>query len=225
MAITPAGASVFQTVTSLLPTTQNTTSSGSGTTTTQLDLSSEGYNKIIKDILSSDAGLAALATGENLSGGYGSSVKAQLAQDLVLNIAGEMAKLTAPTTQTTQQQSKSKTKKKTSVICTELTRQGKLPPALYSLGHAHFLKLHPQTVAGYRVWADKVVPLMRKSRALSNFLAPIALARYRMIVLQEFSILGAATIYLGQPICFVIGGFLSKETQENLNGDLSATTR
>lgn len=205
----------------VLPTSSTTTSSG--TSTSKLDLSQEGYDKIIKDILSSDAGLAALATGENLSGGYGSSVKAQLAQDLVLNIAGEMAKLTAPTTQTSQ--SKSKTKKKMSVICTELARQGKLPPALYSLGYSHFLKLHPQTVAGYRVWADKVVPMMRKSRRLSNFLAPIAIARYRLVVLQEFSILGAATIYLGQPICFVIGGFLSKETQENLNGDLSTVTR
>lgn len=225
MAISAGVASVIGTAASLLPTTQNTTASGSGTTTTRLDLSPAGYDKIIRDILASDAGLASLATGENLSGGYGSSVKAQLAQDLVLNIAGEMAKLTAPTTQTTQQQSKSKTKKKTSVICTELARQNLLPESLYLLGHAHFLSLHPQTVAGYRVWAEKVVPLMQKSRALSKFLAPIALARYKMIVLQEFSLIGAATIYLGQPICFIIGGFLSQETQENLNGDLSATSR
>lgn len=210
---------------SILPTSTNTSANASGTTTTQLNLSGEAYNQIIKDILASDAGLASLATGENLSGGYGSSVKAQLAQDLVLNIAGEMAKLTAPTVQTTQQQSQSKTKKKVSVICTELARQGKLPQALYLLGHSHFLSLHPQTVAGYRVWADKVVPLMQKSRRLSNFLAPIALARYKMIVHGKFSILGAATIYLGQPICFIIGGFLSQETQEILDGDLSATTR
>ena len=219
------GSSLGDSITGMFPSSSTTTGSASGTTTSKLDLSQAGYDKIIKDNLSSDAGLASLATGENLSGGYGSSVKAQLAQDLVLNIAGEMSKLTAPTTQTTQQESKSKTKKKMSVICTELARQGKLPPALYSLGHTHFLKLHPQTVAGYRVWADKVVPSMRKSKRLSNFLAPIAIARYRMVVLGEFSILGAATIYLGQPICFVIGGFLSKETQENLNGDLSTVTR
>src|SRR5574338_1449366 len=81
-----------------------------GTKKQYLDLSPEGYNKIIKDILSSDAGLAALATGENLSGGYGSSVKAQLAQDLVLDIAGELAKLTAPTIE------ESKAKKKSSGI-------------------------------------------------------------------------------------------------------------
>lgn len=225
MAISAGAASVIGTAASLLPTTQNTTASGSGTTTTRLDLSPAGYDKIIRDILASDAGLASLATGENLSGGYGSSVKAQLAQDLVLNVAGEMAKLTAPTTQTTTATSKSKTKKKGSVICTELARQNLLPESLYLLGHAHFLSLHPQTVAGYRVWAEKVVPLMQKSRALSKFLAPIALARYKMIVLQEFSLIGAATIYLGQPTCFIIGGFLSQETQENLNGDLSATSR
>ena len=201
--------------------------SETGSTVRQLDLSQAAYDKIIKDILSSDAGLAALATGENLSGGYGSSVKAQLAQDLVLNIAGEMAKLTAPSIEKTKTVGKKTSGKSglTTVICTELARQGKLPPALYSLGHSHFLTLHPQTVAGYRVWADKVVPMMRRSKRLSNFLAPIAIARYRMVVLGEFSILGAATIYLGQPICFVIGGFLSKETQENLNGDLSTTTR
>ncbi len=201
--------------------------SETGSTVRQLDLSAAAYDKIIKDLLSSDAGLASLATGENLSGGYGSSVKAQLAQDLVLNIAGEMAKLTAPSIEKTKTVGKKTSAggKAITVICTELARQGKLPPALYSLGHTHFLTLHPQTVAGYRVWADKVVPMMRKSKRLSNFLAPIAIARYRMIVLQEFSLIGAATIYLGQPICFVIGGFLSKETQENLNGDLSTTTR
>lgn len=196
-------------------------SSEKGSERSYLDLSPEGYNKIIKDILASDAGLAALATGENLSGGYGSSVKAQLAQDLVLNIAGEMAKLTAPTVK------ESKTKKAGaslgSVICTELHRQGKLSSALYKLGHSHFLSLHPNTVIGYHSWAEKVVPLMQKSRALSKFLAPIVTARYRMIVLGEFSFLGAATIYLGQPICFVIGSILVA-AKEN-HGDLSATTR
>ena len=130
----------------------------SGTQKSYLDLSPEGYNKIIKDILASDAGLAALATGENLSGGYGSSVKAQLAQDLVLNIAGEMAKLTAPSVTTSKK--KSAAGKLGSVICTELHRQGKLPTALYELGYSHFSSLHPNTVLGYRSWAEKVVPPM-----------------------------------------------------------------
>lgn len=192
----------------------------SGTEKSYLDLSPEGYNKIIKDILSSDAGLASLATGENLSGGYGASVKAQLAQDLVLNIAGEMAKLTAPTVKT--EKKKSTGGKLGSVICTELHRQGRLPVALYELGYSHFSSLHPNTVLGYRSWAEKIVPLMRKSKGLSKFLAPIAVARYRMIVLQEFSFLGAVTIYFGQPICFIIGSVLAA-AKEN-HGDLSTTT-
>lgn len=207
-------------VSSMAPRSETTNSSG--TSKAYLDLSPEGYNKIIRDILAADGGLASLATGENSAGGYASSVKAQLAQDLVLNIAGEMAKLTAPSIQ--ESQSTTRKKSKVSVICTELARQGKLPQAFYLLGHSHFLTLPEQTVAGYRVWADKVVPLMRKSRTLSNFLAPIVLARYKMIVLGEFSVLGAATIYLGQPICFVIGAFIPKKTQEYLNGDLSTAT-
>jgi hypothetical protein len=63
------GSSLGSSIVGMLPTSQTTTGTSSGTQTQQLDLSPEGYNKIVKDILSSDAGLAALATGENLSGG------------------------------------------------------------------------------------------------------------------------------------------------------------
>lgn len=187
---------------------------------TYLDLSAEGYNKIIKDILSSDAGLASLATGENLSGGYGSSVKAQLAQDLVLNVAGEMAKLTAPTVEKGKSVSKKSSSGIKTVICTELERQGLLDTELYAAGHKHFLSLHPNTVAGYRVWANHVVPLMQRFPMLAKILAPVAQSRYEMIVHKRFGILGAITIYIGQPVCFVIGSLLVGEK----NGDLSATS-
>ena len=213
---------------SLLPGTTTTTgtSSATGSSTTKqfLDLSPEGYNKIIRDILASDAGLAALATGENLSGSYSSSVKAQLAQDLVLNIAGEMAKLVAPTisetTQVQESQSQSKSKKKASVICTELVRQGLLDEKLYEAGHAHFCTLSPKTIAGYRIWANRLVPLMQKSPGFSRLFAPMANARYQMIVNGKFSILGAITIYFGQPICYLIGAIILKIVGDK-NGNLS----
>lgn len=220
------GGAVGGLFTSFIPQSTTTTGSASGTQTQKLDLSQEGYNKIIKDILSSDAGLAALATGENLSGGYGSSVKAQLAQDLVLNIAGEMAKLTAPSVATTESKSKSKTKKGT-VICTELERQGLLDPDLYDAGIKHFLSLPDETVAGYRIWAEKVVPLMQKSPALSRFLLPIAVSRYQMVVHNNFGILGAITIYIGQPICFLIGTYIlnsASYAKGKDNGDVSSTS-
>lgn len=181
-----------------------------------LDLSPEGYNKIIKDILASDAGLASLATGENLSGGYGSSVKAQLAQDLVLNIAGEMSKLTAPTI------SKTKTKKKMSVICTELERQGLLDMELYEAGHAHFLSLPVQTVAGYRVWANKVVPILQKHPAIARAIAPLVTSRYEYIVHNRWSVFGWFSVAIAQPICFVIGTIVLAVSGDK-NGDLSAT--
>lgn len=188
-----------------------------------LDLSPEGYNKIIQDILASDSGLAALATGENLSGGYGSSVKAQLAQDLVLNIAGEMAKLTAPTIE----QGKSVKKKSggglKTVICTELQRQGLLDTELYEAGHAHFLSLPVQTVAGYRVWANKVVPILQKHPAIAQAIAPLVTARYEYIVHKRFSTFGWFSVVIAQPICYVIGTVVLA-IRGDVNGDLSATS-
>ena len=182
-----------------------------------LDLSPEGFNQIVTDILKSDQGLAALATGENLSGGYGSSVKAQLAQDLVLNIAGEMAKLTAPTIETGKSSKKSAGAK--TVICTELERQGLLDTELYQAGHQHFLSLPEETVAGYRIWANKVVPLMQKYPSLARAIAPIAQARYEFIVLNKFSLIGAATVYIAQPVCYLIGCVIGTS-----NGNLKATS-
>lgn len=198
--------------------------SDTNTSKKYLDLSPEGYNQIIKNILSSDAGLAALATGENLSGGYGSSVKAQLAQDLVLNIAGEMAKLTAPTIE----QGKSVKKKSAggvgglkTVICTELQRQGLLDTKLYEAGHAHFLSLPVQTVAGYRVWANKVVPILQKYPAIARIIAPLVTSRYEYIVHNRFSIFGWFSVAIAQPICYVIGSIVLRI--KGNHGDLSAT--
>lgn len=197
--------------------------SDTNTSKKYLDLSPEGYNKIIQDILSSDAGLAALATGENLSGGYGSSVKAQLAQDLVLNIAGEMAKLTAPTIE----QGKSVKKKSggglKTVICTELERQGLLDTKLYEAGHAHFLSLPIQTVAGYRVWANKVVPILQKYPSIARAIAPLVTSRYEYIVHKRFSVFGWFSVAIAQPICYVIGTIVLAVSGDK-NGDLSATS-
>jgi hypothetical protein len=197
------------------------TSRASDTTSkqTQLIIDQAGFNKIIYDILASDQGLASLATGENLGGGYGSSMKAQLAQDLVIKASGELAKITAPTLEKGKSVSKKSSSGMKTVICTELMRQGKLSEELYNAGHEHFLSLPPEVIVGYRVWADKVVPLMQKSPLLSKMLAPVANARYEMIVNKKFSLIGAATIYIGQPICFLIGTCL-----ENNSGNVSRTS-
>ena len=145
-----------------------------------------------------------------MAGLYGSSTNTLLSQRFVTDLAGELAKLTAETV--TEKDEKSVQKKSSAglktFICTELERQGLLDTELYNAGHGHFLSLSPQTVRGYRVWANKVVPLMQKSQALSVFLAPIANARYEHVTGRRKNLIGWITVHICQPICYMIGIFV-----------------
>lgn len=200
---------------------------GSGKQTTYKTVSQASLDKIISDVLGSDQGIAALAQGENVSGGFGSTAKTQLAQDLITKLVGEIATITAPTTVSTEQNqqqqavTKQSSKKSVTVICTELLNQGKFPSELYyhPKALAHFMNLPDETVSGYHFWAMKVVEWMKKSPRLCAFLRPIVLARYIQIVYGQSSILGSATIYVGQPVCYLIGHavkFFSKESDHGI---------
>ena len=100
-----------------------------GTRTTQKQFSQEAIDKTIYDIMSADQGLAALATAENASGGYGSSSKTLLAQDLIAKVAGTIAQITAPEVETTSSKNVKKSFSQTAgakmgtVICTHLAVQ------------------------------------------------------------------------------------------------------
>lgn len=222
---------VLKVGTSLLPTNTTTSGSSSGNvtgktkTTQQRVLSAEAMNKIMSDILGSEQGLASLATGENVSGSFGSTGRTQLTQDFLTKVAGELAVLTAPTVteadttqvqQSTQQQT---SKSKRTVICTELVEQGMFPLELYNhpVALAHFINLDQRIVEGYHAWAIRVVSWMKKSPRLCRILRPIVLARYLQIIYGQSSILGSLTIYVGQPICYLIGAVL-RLTQESENG-------
>lgn len=198
-------------------------SSGSKTTSTgstkTLDISDDAVNKIIYDVLSADQGLAQLVSGQNIAGGSKSSTTSLMAQDFTTKIVGEIAKLRATevTTGTASEQSKGSqiganasadSAKKPSVICTELVRQGKLDANLHQGAYENWLKIHPLVKRGYWSWSTRVVPLMQRSDRVSNFLAPICTARYMMITAKRWNLLGALTIYLGHPICFLIGAVL-----------------
>lgn len=176
----------------------------SGSYVKKKDIDPAGINKLIYDVLSSDQGLAALAGGENAAGGTKSSTKGLLAQDLIAKVVGELANVTATETKTDT----SSTKKGT-VICTELVRQGLLSEPLYVGGFDHFSSLSNQTIRGYQVWARKVVPLMVKYPLLAKILAPIGVGRYEFIVSKKLTFWGLVTVYLGQPICYLIGLFVS----------------
>jgi hypothetical protein len=175
-----------------------------GSYTKKKSIDPAGINKLIYDVLSSDQGLAALAGGENAAGGTKSSTKGLLAQDLIAKVVGELANVTA-----TETKQETGTTKKGTVICTELVRQGLLSEELYVGGFAHFSSLHQQTVRGYQVWAKKVVPLMAKHRWLAELIAPIGVGRYEFIVNKKITFWGLATVYIGQPLCHIIGLFVS----------------
>jgi hypothetical protein len=75
----------------------------STTQTTQSNISSDGVNALIQQILSGSQGLAAVSSGQRGAGMYNSTVNSQLTNDLLTRIAGETAKQTAGTTTTTRQ--------------------------------------------------------------------------------------------------------------------------
>lgn len=188
------------------------TMTGSGTQKTKLNLSQEGFDKLVQDIMGSEQGLAQLLQGQNVAGLYGSTTNTLMAQRFVTDLAGELAKVTAETVTEKEETSQTKSKQKQAglktVICTELERQGLLDTELYEAGHAHFLSLPAQTVRGYRVWANKVVPLMQKSRRLSKLLAPVANSRYEHVTGRRKNLIGWITVHVCQPICYVIGIFV-----------------
>jgi hypothetical protein len=185
------------------------------TTRTQKVLSQEAIDKLVYDVMSSDQGLAALATAENASGGYGSSSKTLLAQDLIAKVTGELANITAETVETTKGKTSNKSAKAGTVICTYLAEQGYINIQLYLRGNFHTLNLPDQTRRGYLLWAIPTVRWMKKYPLVCRLLAPTVTKRYEYIVDGKFSIAGALTVWIGQPICYVIGSFLSDEEMSN----------
>lgn len=216
------GSGLGSAVGSIIPSSTTTTGNATGTSTTtgtstsQRVLSQQAIDKIIYDVLSADSGLASLATGENLSGGYANSTKALLAQDFVVKLAGELATVTAPTitnttqNQQTQQQSTSKSKKRMSVICTHLFKVGLLPASAYRNRKAirHFHSLHPLTITGYHAWAIPFVKWLERNMWAAILITPLFHSRYMQVITGKRTVGGFLTITLGHPICFAIGAIM-----------------
>jgi hypothetical protein len=191
---------------SLLPSSTKTSGTQTGTGTKQRVFDQTAIDKLVYDVLSSDRGLASLASGENLSGGFNSSTKTLQTQDFLTKLIGELAVASAPEVTTSEQQSSQTSKKKASVICTELARQGYLSPELYEAGGPPSQQVSRTTWIGYHSWAVGVVPKMEKSPRLCKFLAPIVTSRYRYLMgVPGFHILGRLSVWVGHPICYLIG--------------------
>ena len=175
---------------------------------TQKVFDQAAIDKLVYNVLSADSGLASLASGENLSGGFNSSTKTLQTQDFLTKLISELAIASAPTVESGSKKSvdkKSGGAAKT-VICTELRDQGYLPDELYQAGGGPSRQVSYHTWVGYHVWAVRVVAKMRKSERLCKFLAPIVLSRYRYLTgAPGFHFLGLLTIVIGHPVCAAIG--------------------
>lgn len=215
----PVNANLSFDLTSLVPTTTNTsgTQATKGTQTQQRQLSAEATQSIIDTILKSDNGLASLASGENAAGLSGTTAKTQLTQDLVAAISGQIAQITAPLVTTTDSETTSSqsAKKRPTVICTELWKQGKLDSELYADAAKHSEQISRTVYLGYIYWAPRVVDKMQKSERLSNFLAPVVTARYQYLTGRKFSFVGALTVWIGHPVCYILGKLISGKESVN----------
>jgi len=102
----------------------------------------------------------------------------------------------------------------TTVICTELYRQGLLPYDIY-LADAEFgRRAHPYTKAGYLLWAQPVVCLMQRSASVTRVVhiiaTPWTLSMAKQVgVRTEGSVVGTALMVVGVPVCWFLGWGLS----------------
>lgn len=99
------------------------------------------------------------------------------------------------------------------VICTELYSQGLLDSEIYMADSA-FGALFPEDVLiGYKIWAVKIVRLMRKSPIFTKIVALFAIPwakemAFRFGVGKKGNLFGGTMLFIGIPICRTIGRLL-----------------
>ena len=98
------------------------------------------------------------------------------------------------------------------VICTELNFRGELSDTLYNSTSPHFLRMHPATIRGYQWWAIPYVKLMRKHSLFRAIVKPWAIGRARYLS-GESSVLGYLTVAIGEPLCFLLGKTVARQSQ------------
>lgn len=98
-------------------------------------------------------------------------------------------------------------------ICTELHRQGYMPPEVWLADEAHVRVLaaqNPTMVPGYQMWARPLARLMRRSPLVTSCIRPMGLAwaqemAYRQGVVEKSSWLGRLLMAVGIPLCSWLG--------------------
>lgn len=92
-----------------------------------------------------------------------------------------------------------------SVICTELNRQGIMPNDLYLKDSKYGRELDPSIVEGYKFLVAPIVFLMKKSKIFTKLISIPAMKWAKHIAGEENSFIGYVAVYIGQPVCGLIG--------------------
>lgn len=170
-------------------------------TSQQTQLGQPGISEMIYQLLSGQGGIADIKSAEAASGGYGSSTASLGIADLLAQTAAKIGGITAPKTTHEEQRSK----KKKSIICTRLYALGKLSREEYLAGQVQFEHMDPDIIAGYNSWAYKLADKLPYNKFLTALCQFIMLSRYDYVLYKRWNLVGALTVYFGEPICAFLG--------------------
>jgi len=103
------------------------------------------------------------------------------------------------------------------VLCSELYRQGKMPEHIFAADKAYGKLMPTEVMAGYHLWAKPLAKQMAKRKWVTAVVRPFITAwakqmAHKMGVEPNTSYLGLALNSAGIPVCWVIGVALSKRT-------------
>lgn len=96
------------------------------------------------------------------------------------------------------------------VICTELYRQGYYSDAIYQadVTYGSRMKLeHPEVYWGYRFIADPIVARMQESKVFTKVVAFVAVPWARNMA-GDHNLFGSFVSFVGEPLCFILGKIL-----------------
>ena len=95
------------------------------------------------------------------------------------------------------------------VICTELKSRKLISESEYRRASIKTLNLPQATIDGYHLWAIPFTSLMRTHSWAISLILPVAAGRVRYLN-GEWNLLGAATVYLIEPMCWTLGKLFGK---------------
>lgn len=104
---------------------------------------------------------------------------------------------------------------KGSVICTALIQKGLLDSVEYAKGDEYIKSLNSWTIKGYYLWGTHVADQIRNNNPWAIALTlPLAVSRMKLIAsTSKWKYLkyplGSVTLFIGQPICWLLGGMVT----------------